>query len=170
MHMVRLSLENIKKNFGTFNEFQLFLKILMLIPVIEISIKLFSLPRLMYWITPKERSHHINLNESLFSIKAAKYTDFLLGLNLWIYRPKCLKRSLVLYRVLREAGLDIQICVGVRFSHDTGNVLQDDRLEGHAWLVKNGSVFLEKNEEVAQTYKITYSFPNSGVTTLDTGP
>jgi hypothetical protein len=168
--MVRLSFENIKRNFGTFKEFQLFLRILILIPVMEISIKLFSIPRLMYWITPKENRHNRNLNDSSFSIKAAKYTDFLLGMNLWIYRPKCLKRSLVLYRVLREAGIDIQICIGVRFSHETENVLPDNRLEGHAWLVKDGSIFLEKNEEVAKTYRITYSFPNSGVTTLDPGP
>ena len=33
------------------------------------------------------------------------------------------------------------------------------KLEGHAWLLYNGTVFLEKNTEIAKTYKITYCFP-----------
>jgi hypothetical protein len=32
-------------------------------------------------------------------------------------------------------------------------------LEGHAWLVYNGGIFLERNIEMTMTYKVTYCFP-----------
>jgi hypothetical protein len=170
MYKVQQSIENIKKNFGTFEEFQLFLRILILIPIVEVSVKLFSIPRLMNLITPKKTKHNGKLNENYIIVKAKKYTDFLLGLNFWIYKPKCLKRSLVLYRVLREAGLDIHICFGVRFNGENEDSSPHNALEGHAWLIKDGDIFLEKNEEIARTYKMTYCFPNSNVETLDTIP
>lgn len=91
-------------------------------------------------------------------------------MNLWIYRPNCLKRSLVLYRVLRDEGVDVQLCIGARLGDRDEDELTGGRLEGHAWLVKDGRNFLEKNEETANSYRVTYSFPDSGMMTIDPGP
>ncbi len=87
--------------------------------------------------------------------KIVRFTDYIFGSNLCIYQPTCLKRSLVLYHFLRKAGFSVRICFGVRFPSKE----EKNKLEGHAWLVYNGEMFLEKSVETTKTYKITYCFP-----------
>ncbi|MFQ5696343.1 MAG: lasso peptide biosynthesis B2 protein, partial [Terriglobia bacterium] len=47
------------------------------------------------------------------------------------FRPTCLTRSLVLYRILRGRGIPCRLSIGLRRQHAT--------LDGHAWV---GSAFL----------------------------
>ncbi|HZX15060.1 MAG TPA: lasso peptide biosynthesis B2 protein, partial [Thermodesulfobacteriota bacterium] len=77
--------------------------------------------------------------------------------NFWIYKAICWKRALVLYHFLRKAGVNVQICFGVRLP----NIEAKDELEGHAWLIYNGEIFLERDIEMAKTYKVTYWYPEA---------
>ncbi len=51
--------------------------------------------------------------------------------------------------------MDVHICFGVRFPDGVSR----EKLEGHAWLLYNGDIFLERDIEMAKAYKLTYCFP-----------
>lgn len=108
-------------------------------------------------ITPKKIKTYNKLNDENLKEKASKYTDYMLSRNFWIYKPKCLKRSLALFYIFKEAGFDVNICFGFRYSVETPY----KALEGHAWLVYENKVFLENNEDNIKTYKLTYTFPET---------
>jgi hypothetical protein len=93
--------------------------------------------------------------------KIVKYTDYILDANLWTYKNKCLKRSLILYYYLRKLGMNVHICFGVRHNSQTLNGKSKEKLEGHAWLLYNGDIFLETNIAETKTYKMTYCFPET---------
>ena len=99
-----------------------------------------------------------NLDVEKAKYIVVKFTDYILGRNFWIYESTCLKRTLVLYHFLRKSGIGVHVCFGMRYKEEL-KTLDGKRLEGHAWLLYNGTVFLEKNTEIAKTYKITYCFP-----------
>lgn len=87
-------------------------------------------------------------------------TDYILNHSFWVFKGSCLKRSLVLYYILRKYGIDIQICMGVKYNGElSDNEVEERKLDGHAWLVYNGDIFKERNPEVTRTYKMTYCFP-----------
>jgi hypothetical protein len=54
------------------------------------------------------------------------------------WRYTCLRRGLVLYHLLSRAGRPVELLIGVR--KDAGGALA-----AHAWLVKNGVPYLEKD-------------------------
>jgi len=56
------------------------------------------------------------------------------------WRHTCLKRSAVLFYLLRHAGRPVQLCIGVR-RDDEG------RLTAHAWLTREGQPYLEHTSE-----------------------
>ncbi|MER3448073.1 MAG: hypothetical protein C4291_15165 [Candidatus Dadabacteria bacterium] len=150
-------IKRIKSNFSSFEEVKLFIQILLLITVLPVIIRLLSLPKLMYVLTPEDLRQYTNPD---IEQKVIKFTDYILSRNLWIYKTTCLKRSLVLYHFLRKFGMNVQICFGVRYNEkppywDT----QKKKLEGHAWLLYNGDIFLERDIEMTKTYKLTYCFP-----------
>lgn len=71
----------------------------------------------------------------------------------------CLKRALVIFRVLRVYGMDVQVCMGVRKDHLSPAEDPDTHLQGHAWLLVNGKPFLEDSRSMATTYTPVFSFP-----------
>ncbi len=110
-------------------------------------------------ITPRDLKVYKNLDLEKSKDKVVKFTDYILSRNLWIYKTKCLKRSLVLYHFLRKLGINVHICFGVRYNEKLPNGEAKKKLEGHAWLLYKGDIFLEKNIEMAKNYKVTYCFP-----------
>jgi hypothetical protein len=62
---------------------------------------------------------------------------------LWVYR----KRYLVLYHFLGRSGIRVHVCFGMRYKEEL-TTLDAKRLEGHAWLLYNGNVFLEKTQRL----------------------
>jgi hypothetical protein len=148
-------IRKIRTNFNSVEDVWLFISILLLVTVLPFPIKFLSLPTLLRILTPLEPKAHRGRNLETIKNKMVKFTDYIFGSNLCIYQPTCLKRSLVLYHFLRKAGFSVHICFGVRFP----NKEEKNRLEGHAWLVYNGEVFLEKSIEMTKTYKVTYCFP-----------
>jgi hypothetical protein len=65
-------------------------------------------------------------------------------------RNPCMLRSLLLFRRLRRAGLDVRIAFGV------GDL--DTDLKGHAWLVFRGRHILE-NEDPEGRYEAVFVYP-----------
>jgi hypothetical protein len=145
----------IRANLSSFEEVGLFVEIFFLVTILPLLIKLLSIPNLMKILTPRDLRVYKNLDSEKTKDKVVKFTDYILSLNLWMYRTTCLKRSLVLYHFLRKMGMDVHICFGVRFPDGVSR----EKLEGHAWLLYNGDIFLERDIEMTKTYKLTYRFP-----------
>ena len=152
-------LRKIRANFSSFEEVWLFIQIFLLVAVLPLMLKLLSIPRLMKVLTPSKFKVYKNQESAKSKDKIVKFVDYILGRNLWIYKSTCLKRSLVLYHFLKRSGIRVHVCFGVRYKEELRTV-DAKRLGGHAWLLYNGNVFLEKNTEIAKTYKMTYCFPD----------
>jgi len=149
----------IRSNFNSTDEILLFVKVFLLVTILPLLIKLLSVRRLMKVLTPGDLSLYKNLNIEKSKDKIVMFTDYILGRNFWIYKTTCLKRSLVLYQLLRKSGIDVHVCFGVRYNDKLPGKETEKKLEGHAWLLHKGEIFLEKNIEETKTYKMTYCFP-----------
>lgn len=68
------------------------------------------------------------------------------------WRYTCLRRSLVLYHLMRRGGRAIQLHIGVR--KETGGALQ-----AHAWLVKDGAPYLEPDRDEHRAFQVIATFP-----------
>jgi len=153
-------LRKFRTNFDSFEDIGLFTEIFFLVTVLPPMLRLLSLPRLMKVLTPRDSRRHKDLDLEKSKDKIVKYTDYVLSHNLWIYKRTCLKRSLVLYHFLRKLGINVHVCFGVRYSENITDRETNRRLEGHAWLLHKGDIFLEKRVGVNKTYRITYCFPD----------
>ncbi len=152
-------MRKIRANFSSLEEVELFIQIFLLITILPFLIKLLSIPKLMKVLTPRNLKGYKNMDLEKTKHKIVKFTDFILGLNFWIYKSICLKRSLVLYHFLRKLGINVHICFGVKYNSELSDREAKKKLEGHAWLLYNGDILLEKNIEMTKTYKVTYCFP-----------
>lgn len=151
--------EKVKNNFYSFKDVWLFICIFFWATVLSLIVKFLSLPRTMQMITPSETHTYDSNNKKSDQEKIVKYTDYILNLNFWIYRATCLKRALLLYHFLKKIGINVVICFGVKFNENLISKDKKENLDGHAWLLLDGEIFLEKNTEMVRGYKITYRFP-----------
>lgn len=83
------------------------------------------------------------------------WVDRLLWRLPWPWRFTCLKRAAVLYALLRRTGIDIELWIGVRRDETRS-------LAAHAWLVHNGSPFLETGAEHIPSFQVIARFPEAG--------
>jgi hypothetical protein len=150
----------IRTNFSSFKEIWLFTQIFFLATVLPIMLRFISLSKVMNVLTPKDLKFHKGLNLERSKDKIVKFTDYVLSHNFWIYKPTCLKRSLILYHFLRRLGINVYVCFGVRYSESVPDKGIEKNLEGHAWLLYKGNIYLEKKVDITRTYRITYSFPD----------
>jgi len=148
----------IRDNFSSFEDIRFFAQIFILITLLPTMLRLLSIPMLMKILTPGTLKGYQDIEKS--KDKIVKFTDYILSRNFWIYRNTCLKRSLVLYHFLRGSGINVHICFGVRYNGMSPNKEAEKKLEGHAWLIYNGDIFLERNTESTKAYKMTYCFPD----------
>ncbi|MEW6601381.1 MAG: lasso peptide biosynthesis B2 protein [Nitrospirota bacterium] len=152
-----------RSNFGGLEDGLLFLRIFSLATVLPILVKMLSIPGLMRIITPRNPESETECSDQTVS-KIEKYTDYILGRNFWIYKISCLKRSLLLYRFMRQEGVYVNICFGVKYASDETD---EKRMDGHAWLLYKGDIFLEKDIHVTRTYTMTYCYPEIGENVKD---
>jgi len=148
-----------KKNFRSFGDLWLFMRIFGLITHLPIIVKYLSIPTLLKTLTPGGKKFDTNLNADPLIEKVVKYTDYILGYNWLVYKKTCLTRSLVLYHFLRKYGIEVHICLGVKKGESFGEVDSEKILQGHAWLTYDGNIFLEKNSLGAHNFKTTFCFP-----------
>lgn len=156
-----------RDNFNSPQEVLLFGRIFLLITALPLLVKLLTLPQLMKFLSrsPLEAGSG---NKENYKNRIIKFTDYLLGRNFCIYRKTCLKRSLVLYHFLRPEVRELGICFGVKARKDA---VRDKRrgLDGHAWLIRKGEVFLEEKPNLANKYIVTYRFPENSAAGEDPG-
>jgi len=74
--------------------------------------------------------------------------DSVLGIDLFVFRPSCWKRALVLQRFLTLNGIESRVCFGVQTVEGT--------VTGHAWLEHQGRRLLERD---TGTYIVTFALP-----------
>ncbi|NOG84542.1 MAG: lasso peptide biosynthesis B2 protein [Candidatus Scalindua sp. AMX11] len=149
-----------RKNFKTVEDIWIFIQILFIITTLPLVLRFYSLPGLMRVFTPRTLKINKSSDSEEFQDKVVRFTDYILSRKYLAGKNPCLKRSLVLYHLLRKSGMEVTICFGVRFNTmllPAGS--PQKRLEGHAWLLYKGKIFLEKNSEVVKSYKVTYIFP-----------
>ena len=152
-------LKKFRANFRSFKELLLFTQIFFMIILLPVVLRVFSIPRLMSMLTPRDLKVYQRLKLENLKNKTVKFTDYILSRNSLTSENTCLKRTLVLYHFLRKMGMDVQVCFGVKYNTLSDSKTQK-RLEGHAWLLYHGDIFLERNTEVTKTYKLTYCFPD----------
>ncbi len=81
--------------------------------------------------------------ESVAPARLAHHVDRILHRGFWIWRHSCLRRAAVLAYLLRRAGHDARVVIGVRRS-------EAGALEAHAWLACDGrEPYLEPSDSVA---------------------
>jgi len=68
----------------------------------------------------------------------------------------CLRRSVVRFHLLRQAGLPVVIHIGAQQKPTTGRA--EKSLIGHAWLTLDGHFWEEPNER-DHDYVVMYGFP-----------
>lgn len=73
------------------------------------------------------------------------------------WRYTCLRRSVVMYHVLRRAGHPVALQIGVK-KGDAG------RIKAHAWLVRDGAAYLEPSPDEHRSYQVIASFPDPAAT------
>ncbi|MEJ2009194.1 MAG: lasso peptide biosynthesis B2 protein, partial [Acidobacteriota bacterium] len=149
----------LRDNFNSPQEVLLFGRIFLLITILPLLIKFLTLPRLMKVLSRNASGAEIGNTED-YRNRIIRFTDYLLARNFWIYRKTCLKRTLVLYHFLCPSLRDLGICFGVRERKDASGD-KPRSLDGHAWLVHKGKVFLEEKPDVARKYIVTYRFPEN---------
>jgi hypothetical protein len=118
---------------------------------VSVMMRFLTIPRVLSFLSPNGRTAARVENVQAFQARLAQLLDLVLGTNLLVFTPTCWKRAAVLHRFLALGGVDSRILFGVRSNGD-------GKLEGHAWLERNGEPLLEP---IVPDYKVTYSFPGS---------
>ena len=119
--------------------------------VIPVLLLIVPLDRLTRWLgrTPDKP------REAPPDAAVSDWIDNLLHRLPWPWRHTCLRRSAVLYHLLRRAGRAVQLCVGVK-RNDVG------ALAAHAWLTLDGEPYLESRSngaELHEDFTIIARFP-----------
>lgn len=156
-----ISIKKIRSHFDSAKDVLLFLQIILFATALPLLIKILSVPRFMQIITPGYPASATPSDLCGIRDKIEKYTDYILSRNFWMYKMICLKRSLILYHFLRKYGMYVTVCFGVRYKNELSGNADVKKMEGHAWLLYNGEIFLEKMVEETKTYKVTYCYPEN---------
>ena len=91
----------------------------------------------------------------LDDLQAAIWVDRFLARLRGPWGWTCLRRAAVLFYLLRGAGRDAELCIGVRRDHDGS-------LHAHAWLLNGGALYLEADrvrERIAD-FSVIARFPS----------
>jgi hypothetical protein len=87
----------------------------------------------------------------------ARWVDRLLRRLPGPWHRTCLKRSAVLYHLLRRAGRPVELCIGV---NRTSQPAKGD-IAAHAWLVRAGEPYLEAHPDHALSHVVIARFPEA---------
>ena len=159
MNSPAVTVRKIRENFSSVRDVLLFMRILNLIAVLPAMLRFLSIPRLMKVLTPLGTTNFGKPFDDKDRDRIVKYTDYIQGRNFLMFKSTCLRRSLVLYHFLRRAGVNVQICFGVRYKGELQKEEFSRELEGHAWLLYKGEIFLERNAGIVNEYAVTCRFP-----------
>lgn len=125
----------------------LFWEVFYLALTLPSKIKQYSLDELLEKITPSKR----RVSPAYRTRRIVVFVNWWLGRNFWEFRPTCLKRSLLLFRLLRREGIPVKIHYGI--------AKNGGKVEGHSWLTLGNEPFLEDGL-TADKYKETFVYPS----------
>lgn len=117
--------------------------------LVSVGARTLTLPRLLKITTPSLRREQSLAREEL-EAGLARSIDSLLSINLFVFKPVCWKRAIVLQRYLALRGIRTRIVFGVKRA-------DEQLLAGHAWLEAGNQPLLETE---TPRYTITYAFPD----------
>lgn len=122
----------------------IFTRVLYLIVKICVMLYIKPISEVLKLVTPKSSSKLKRWDMS----KVIRCVDFFFIWPIPPFHPGlCLKRSLVLYKFLRENGIEVKINIGIK--KETKNI------HGHAWLTLDGKPYLTRlssNENFASCF------------------
>ena len=102
-----------------------------------------AIPRLVRgWIGGTPRGTDPTVDDD----SIVEWVDWLLQRLPWPWEATCLKRSLVLFGLLRHAGRPADLVIGVRRALDR-------KLEAHAWLERDGKLCYEPPQNTVDSYR-----------------
>ena len=110
-----------------------------------------SFARLATWLGGSSPGR---VDPALDDVALARWVDRLLRNLPGPWQRTCLKRSAVLYHLLRRAGRPVELCIGVR-SEEPSSVA------AHAWLVRGGAPYLEARPDHAGRHTVIARFPET---------
>jgi transglutaminase superfamily protein len=113
-----------------------------------------SFARLATWLEGRGRPPP---DTALDDAALARWVDRLLRRLPGPWHRTCLKRSAVLYHLLRRAGRPVELCIGVNRSSQPGK----GDIAAHAWLVRAGEPYLEAHPEHALSHIVIARFPEA---------
>ncbi|HEX8775026.1 MAG TPA: lasso peptide biosynthesis B2 protein [Pyrinomonadaceae bacterium] len=117
--------------------------------LVSFGARTLTLPHLLKLTSPRlRREPSLGLEESEAAL--ARSIDSLLAVNLFVFKPVCWKRAIVLQRFLALRGIRTRIVFGVKRT-------DEQLLAGHAWLEVGNQPLLETEPP---GYTITYAFPD----------
>lgn len=114
-----------------------------------------SFARLAVWLGGRAPG---TVDPGLDDAALARWVDRLLRSLPGPWRRTCLKRSAVLYHLLRRAGRPVELCIGVRNEESAA-------LGAHAWLVRAGEPYLESRPDHAGRHTVIARFPETRTAT-----
>ena len=109
-----------------------------------------SFSRLVSWLGGRRPGRS---DAALDDASLARWVDRLLRHLPGPWRRTCLKRSAVLYHLLRRAGRPVELWIGVNRAGAA--------LGAHAWLVQAGTPYLEAHPEHALSHTVIARFPET---------
>jgi hypothetical protein len=119
------------------------------VALISLGARTLSLPNLLKLTTPRLRLQQSIAREEM-ETALAHSIDSLLAINLFVFKPVCWKRAIVLQRYLALRGIRTRIVFGVKRA-------DEQLLAGHAWLEAGNQPLLETEPP---RYTITYAYPD----------
>lgn len=96
----------------------------------------------------------IGVGDGPDDVSLARWVDGLLRRLPRPWRRTCLKRAAVLYHLLRRAGRPVEMWIGVR--RDAAGALV-----AHAWLMRDGTPYLESASDPRPLHAVIARFPDS---------
>lgn len=123
----------------------LLVRIAALSAILPVLLRGMKLPRLLKMLASRNTTTVVDTAQI---DKTVRFTSFVLSRRRLGNKSWCLKRSLLLYHFLGQAGLPVEINFGIQKTNDS--------LEGHAWLTRGGEVYLD-SEERTSDYEVIYS-------------
>ena len=112
-----------------------------------------SFARVVAWLGSSAGPQAVPARE-LDDAALARWVDAVLRRLPGPWHHSCLKRSVVLYHLLRAAGRPVELWIGVRRTKGGG-----ETLAAHAWLVRDGTSYLEPDPGVSLAHTMIARFP-----------
>ena len=112
-----------------------------------------SFARVVTWLGSSAGPQAVPARE-LDDAALARWVDAVLRRLPGPWHHSCLKRSVVLYHLLRAAGRPVELWIGVRRTKGGG-----ETLAAHAWLVRDGPSYLEPDPGVSLAHTMIARFP-----------